>query len=102
MKREKAIIDEKEIELTDDVDFSFALEQLKQGKKVYRKGWNGKGQYIELANNISYMNSAGQIVNCEHDSIGNKAIAFVGRFGVQIGWLASQADMLAEDWNIID
>ena len=38
------------------------------------------------------------IVNCEHDAIGNKAVAFVGTSGVQMGWLASQADMLAEDW----
>ena len=34
----------------------------------------------------------------EHDAIGNQAIAFVGTSGVQLGWLASQADMLAEDW----
>lgn len=33
---------------------------------------------------------------------GNKAIAFVGTSGVQLGWLASQADMLAEDWKIVE
>lgn len=33
-----------------------------------------------------------------YDAIGNMAIAFVGTSGVQMGWLASQADMLAEDW----
>ena len=38
------------------------------------------------------------VVNCEHDAIGNMAIAFVGTSGVQMGWLASQSDMLAEDW----
>lgn len=32
------------------------------------------------------------------NAIGNQAIAFVGTSGVQLGWLASQADMLAEDW----
>jgi hypothetical protein len=37
-------------------------------------------------------------VNCEHDAIGNMAVAFVGTSGVQMGWLASQADMLADDW----
>lgn len=42
----------------------------------------------------------GEIINAEHDAIGNKAIAFVGTSGVQLGWLASQADMLAEDWRI--
>lgn len=79
-------------------DFGEAIKYLKRGFKVKRKGWNGKNQYIELAKNISYANRANEIVNAEHDAIGNKAVAFVGTSGVQIGWLASQADMLAEDW----
>lgn len=87
-----------------EATFSFgdAIKYLKRGLKVARKGWNGKNQYIELATNISYMNASGQIVNCEHDAVGNKAIAFVGTSGVQLGWLASQADMLAEDWVFVD
>lgn len=87
-------------ELGGETMFSFgeAIKYLKRGLKMKRKGWNGKNQYIELATNISYVNAAGQVVNCEHDAIGNKAIAFVGTSGVQMGWLASQADMLAEDW----
>lgn len=75
-----------------------AIKYLKRGMKVARKGWNGKKQYIQLASGISYKTADNQIVNCEHDAIGNKAVAFVGTSGVQMGWLASQADMLAEDW----
>lgn len=80
--------------------FSFgdAIKYMKRGLKVARKGWNGKKQYIQLASGISYKTVEGEIVNCEHDAIGNKAVAFVGTSGVQMGWLASQADMLAEDW----
>lgn len=78
--------------------FSDAIKYLKRGMKVKRKGWNGKTQYIELAKHISYTNANNEVVNAEHDSIGNKAIAFVGTSGIQLGWLASQADMLAEDW----
>lgn len=80
--------------------FSFgeAIKYLKRGMRVAREGWNGKKQYIQLATGISYKTSSGEIVNCEHDAIGNMAIAFVGTSGVQMGWLASQADMLAEDW----
>lgn len=78
--------------------FSEAIKYLKRGLKVCRQGWNGKNQYIELASNISYMTSDEDIVNANHDAIGNKAIAFVGTSGVQLGWLASQADMLADDW----
>ena len=42
------------------------------------------------------------MVNAEHDAIGNQALAFVGTSGVQMGWLASQADMLADDWEIVE
>ena len=78
--------------------FGEAIKYLKRGFKVARKGWNGKNQYIELARNISYVEPNGNTVNAEHEAIGNMAIAFVGTSGVQLGWLASQADMLAEDW----
>lgn len=78
--------------------FSDAIRYLKRGLRVARKGWNGKKQYIELATGISYKNCSGEIINAEHEAIGNAAIAFVGTSGVQMGWLASQADMLAEDW----
>lgn len=81
------------------MNFGQAIEAMKQGKRMTRKGWNGKGQYIELATDISYRNPQGEIVNAEHLSMGNKAIAFVGTSGVQLGWLASQSDMLSEDWE---
>lgn len=84
------------------MNFGKAIEALKDGKKVTRKGWNGKKQYIQLATGISYRTAAGRIINCEHEAIGNKAIAFVGTSGVQMGWLASQADMLADDWVIVE
>lgn len=86
----------------DNMTFGIALEMLKRGFRVARKGWNGKKQYIQLATAISYKSMDGDVVNCEHESIGNKAIAFVGTSGVQMGWLASQADMLAEDWVIVE
>lgn len=85
-----------------EMNFGHAIELLKLGCKMARKGWNGKSQYVELATNISYKNANGEIINCEHEAIGNKALAFVGTSGVQIGWLASQADMLAEDWHIVE
>lgn len=84
------------------MDFGEAIKLVKEGKKVARQGWNGKNQYIELATNISYINTDKETINAEHEAIGNKAIAFVGTSGVQLGWLASQADMLAEDWRIVE
>lgn len=80
--------------------FGQAIEMMKSGVRMSRRGWNGKRQYIELATCISYKNPDGEVVNAEHDAIGNAAIAFVGTSGTQMGWLASQADMLAEDWEV--
>ena len=82
--------------------FGVAIEAAKKGKRIARKGWNGKGQYVELAKAISYKSPTGAVVNAEHDAIGNQALAFVGTSGVQMGWLASQADMLADDWEIVE
>lgn len=78
--------------------FGEAIDKVKHGRRIQRSGWNGKKQYVELATCISYKNLAGEIINVNHDAIGNQALAFVGTSGVQLGWLASQADMLAEDW----
>ena len=87
---------------TDDMTFGDALEALKHGERVARKGWNGKNQYVELACCVSYVNRDQLAVNVNHKNIGNKALAFCGTSGVQLGWLASQADMLAEDWYIVE
>ena len=83
------------------MDFGDAIRAVKKGAKVQRKGWNGKNQYIELAMKVSYVNPDGVIVNVDHEQMGNKAIAFVGTSGVQLGWLASQSDMLSEDWQVV-
>lgn len=84
------------------MNFGEAIIAMKEGKRVQRSGWNGKNQYIELASNISYTNPKGEVINAEHDAIGNQAVAFVGTSGVQLGWLASQSDMLANDWKIVE
>lgn len=85
----------------EDISFGQAITYVKMGEKIARKGWNGKRQYVELATCISYKNTQGEIVNVNHDAIGNNALAFVETSGVQIGWLSSQADMLANDWCVL-
>ena len=91
-------------QLGGEAAFSFgeAIKYMKRGMRVKRKGWNGKNQYVELAERISYENAAHEVINAQHEAIGNKALAFVGTSGVQLGWLASQADMLADDWRIVE
>lgn len=81
-------------------DFGEALRYLKRGIPVARLGWNGKEQYIMLARKISFETMDGKTFTPTHAAIGNNAIAFFGTSGIQMGWLASQADMLADDWHI--
>lgn len=82
--------------------FGEAIDRAKQGARIARAGWNGKNQYVEIATCISYKNTKGEVVNAEHEAIGNQAFAFVGTSGVQMGWLASQSDMLANDWLVVE
>ena len=79
-----------------------AITALEVGKHCARKAWNGKNQYIELVYNASYIDGDGNLINAKHDTYGNKVIAFVGTFGIQLGWLASQADLLSKDWYIVE
>lgn len=93
---------EMEYRPTDAMSFGLAIEAAKKGMKITRAGWNGKGQYVQLASCVSYINPDGEVVNADHSALGNRAFAFVGTSGVQLGWLASQADMLADDWAIVE
>jgi len=83
-------------------DFGEALHMLKDGRKLARDGWNGKNQYIVLAKNIRFDTFDVKNWPLLHTAIGSKAIAFVGTSGTQMGWLASQADMLADDWHCVE
>lgn len=81
------------------MNFGEALEALKEGKKVARKGWNGKGIFIGLQRPD------------EHSKMTSPYI-FIDTTGLQttnpdapksrVPWLASQTDMLSEDWEFID
>lgn len=84
------------------VSFGKALEEVKKGKKIKRLNWNGKDQYVELGSNISFKEPSGEVFNPNHISMGNKVLVFHGTQGVQVGWLASQADMLSEDWVVFE
>lgn len=87
---------------TDGMNFGLALEAAKMGKKIARKGWNGKGQYVEIGTDFAYRTLDDNGVLVAHEDIGTNALVFVGTRGRQVGWLASQADMLADDWYIVE
>ena len=82
------------------MNFGEALELLKEGKKVARKGWNGKGMYIFLAGVTSWGHNTvlHEELTSAYDCIAMRTANSV----VCFGWLASQVDMLAEDWVIVE
>ena len=87
---------------TTGMSFGLAIEAVKKGKKIARAGWNGKEQYVELGINFSYYDPSGICNATHHADIGSAALVFVGTRGRQVGWLASQSDMLADDWYIVE
>ena len=77
--------------------FSAAIEFCVYGnKKIKRTGWNGKDQFVALGRNITFLEGKEDSFSC------NKALIFHGTSGIQAGWLASQGDMLADDWEVIE
>lgn len=93
------------------MDFGVALMNLKEGRRAARKGWNGKGMYVFLATDVSFHTKAdlGEF-NSEHSEecselnsveVGDMLVLRTAQGALQPGWLASQADMLAEDWVIL-
>ena len=88
---------------TDGMSFGLAIEAVKMGKKIARDGWNGKNQYVELGHDFSYTAPGDIPVRpVQHLDIDSQALVFVGTRGRQVGWLASQADMLSDDWKIVE
>lgn len=87
---------------TDGMNFGLALEAAKKGEKISRAGWNGEGQYVELGHNFGYSTTDGTSDYAIHQDIGSTALVFVGTRGRQVGWLATQSDILADDWYIVE
>ena len=73
-------------------------DSVKRKQRIARKGWNGKGMYLYIAD--------GKLLTQE---IGDGSYPFTDSIVIKtadnrycIGWLASQTDMLAEDWRIVE
>ena len=83
-----------------EMNFGHALELIKRGEKVARKGWNGKGMFLFIATGKEF----------ESENFGDKLPEIINdvicmktaQNTICIGWLASQTDMLAEDWELIN
>ena len=77
------------------MDFGSALNELKAGNKVQRTGWNGKGLWLEMQRPDAHskMTLPYLYLNYPDDAQNTP--------GSRVPWIASQTDMLAEDWAVI-
>ena len=92
------------------MNFGQAIEALKQGKRVAREGWNGKGMFLYLVkgtmvDKMLLRNEASNQPTEDHTGVVtflSHIDMFTAQRTVNVGWLASQTDMLSEDWCIVE
>jgi hypothetical protein len=75
------------------MNFSRALERLKKGERVLRSGWNGKGMWLALIADYRVLDPCVDAL---------PLLPWIGLHTAQgafVPWLASQTDILAEDWE---
>lgn len=85
-----------------------AIEKLKEGLKLQRDGWNGKGMFIVyqkaypdgIAINQNTAQAIGEPVGTVHKFLPYLMMRTAG--GEFVPWLASQTDILAEDWQVVE
>lgn len=82
--------------------FGLALEAAKKGHRVARRGWNGKGMYVFLCEDVEFHTEADIGPTQDGTVYVRDMLALRCADGsIQPGWLASQSDMLEEDWMIV-
>lgn len=91
------------------MNFGEAIAALKEGKKVARQGWNGKGMYLWLmpAAKVKaewckepHLKALAEENGGEIEALGSIRMLTADK-KILTGWLASQTDILSEDWMII-
>jgi len=99
------------------MDFSKALVELKAGKKLTRKGWNGNVVSFQPEMYI-WLEKPTRIERDTVDPSDENLLSAFGRYGsmdklgtfvmrtrdnkLMFGWLATNADLLAEDWVVVE
>lgn len=89
------------------MDFGMAIIALKRGECVARKGWNGKGMFLTLQTG-SEVDGSNMRNEGAKNYYGDNKVKIAPHIDMKaadetyvVGWLASQTDMLAEDWEIV-
>jgi len=86
------------------MDFGKALVALKEGKRVAREGWNGKGMFLFLVAGSNFIVNREPLLSIVGEGrmvTYRPHIDMKDAEGKVVPWLASQTDMLAEDWCVV-
>lgn len=86
-------------------DFGEAIKNLKNGRKVARQGWNGKGMFLFLVSGSTFKVSRPPLLGIYPEGTEINYHAHVDMKtsdGMIVPWLCSQTDMLAEDWLVVE
>ncbi len=86
------------------MDFGKALAALKEGKRVAREGWNGKGMFLFLVAGSNFVVNREPLLSIMGEGTMvtyRPHIDMKDAEGKVVPWLASQTDMLAEDWHVV-
>ena len=94
------------------LDFGDAIRALKQGSRVAREGWNGKGMWLAYTPGSEFdpeFAKLGHAAAFRAKEAPNENVRLLPHIDMRaadgsmvIGWLASQTDMLAEDWVVVE
>ena len=85
--------------------FGQAIEALKQGKKVARAGWNGKGMFLFLVPGSTFKVNRAPLMGIYPEGTEVNYCSHIDMKTADdkvVPWLASQTDVLAEDWDIVE
>lgn len=86
------------------MDFCYALNALREGKRVARKGWNGKGMFIYLVGPGKY----GPTTVVAFEYFKGEVVPYRPYIAMKtvdedvVPWVASQTDLLESDWSIVE
>lgn len=87
------------------MNFGDAIAALKAGKRVARAGWNGKGMFLFLVNGSTFTVNREPLLSILGEGTQVQYHAHIDMKTAQgyiVPWLASQADMLSEDWELVE
>ena len=91
--------------------FGVALELAKQGYRITRKGWNGRGMFVyyQEGSEVETDNLRCKAIRNWMESKGFSAISIQGHLDMKnaqdeiiVGWLAAQPDLLSDDWEVFE